>query len=125
MMAARRTEGCELIGWDGRIVENSLIEFCEGGNRHVNVALRGLFNHTPELLWALFEHVRKLKLQLRPTLLARLYKLVHRETSLVARFSKLALRASKLASCSRAVRIKPRREMLVPLIGVSHLLAGG
>jgi hypothetical protein len=61
------------------------------------------------LLWALFEHVRKLKLQLRPTLFARLYKLVHREVSLLAGFAKLALRASKLASCARALRVKPRR----------------
>ena len=109
MMAAGGSEGCEPIRCDVRIVENPFVEFCEGGNRHGNVALSGLFNHTPELLWALFEHVRKLKLQLRPTLLARLYKLVHRETSLLARFSKLALCASKLASCSRALRVKPRR----------------
>jgi hypothetical protein len=64
MMAARGTKGYKLIGCDYRIVENPLVEFCEGGDWHVDVALRGLFNHTPKLLRALFEHVRKLELQL-------------------------------------------------------------
>ena len=124
-MVARAAKGCKIIGCGCRIVENPLIEFCEGGDWHVDVALRGLFYHTPKLLRALFEHVRKLKLQLRPTLFARLYKLRHREASLLAGFAKLALRAAKLASGSRAMRIKPWREMLVPLIWVGHLLVVG
>ncbi len=125
MMMARGSEGCELIRCDDLIVENPFIEFCESGHRHGNVAVFSLFQHIPKLFRALFEHVRKFKLQLRPTFLARLYKLVHRKMSLLAGFAELALRASKLASCSRTLRVKPRREVFVPLIGVCYLLVGG
>jgi hypothetical protein len=124
MIAARGTEGCKYIGSDGCIVEDPLVKFYEGGDWHVDVELRGLFYHVPKLLRALFEHVRQFKLQLRPTLFARLNKLRHREASLLAGFAKRALYAAKLASCARAMLVEPRCEMLVPPIRVGYLLAG-
>jgi hypothetical protein len=124
MMVARAAKGCKLIRRDGFIVKDPLIEFCEGGGWHVDVALRSLFYHTPKLLRTLLEHVRKLKLQFRPTLLARLYKCRHRVASLFAGFAKLAFSAAELSSGSSASCIKPRREMLVPLIWVGYLLTG-
>ncbi len=62
MVAVRGIEGSKLIRWDCCILKNLFIELYEGGSWHINVALCGLFYHTPKLLRALFEHVWKFEL---------------------------------------------------------------